>query len=623
MSSDDDHNEKLNAEDGNASFELRDSYYSVDDDHANNGDKSTRISFALENSVSKLPGSSLANATGANEAFMHASTVSNKTWKSNETVHMDGEGKVVEGYENGDDDDYDDDDGKRSPSRSVSSLKSRESELAATPTAKNKNRRKEQSSASWLKKLLETPEEKEKRVRNEKLIARQTASRWGKDILDEEDSTAHVEEEDNNNLQPLPEDEDGESGLGGGFVNTFRQIVENIMVQQGERNDSGLDAIDETTHKSVNTSNTGKSSKNLGTALSTFLDHTFAKFDPKVRADPQFRASVEKIAARRAELQTLRAARRNKTPRHRRQIINSIHQQKQLFIKELRTAAYRYRKDPSAPCVKKVYEAQILRVVHGKVPEDDDDNESDKKNRRESVFDMWKKDDIDKLLDSCNFDYEYAPSGEEEEEFVGKNIIVDHASLVPLEAKVLRAQHNEWMTKNQMELTRAFEQKFVQYLSCELVPKIKEESKGLKDSKEWNDKLEDARQSNAELSEAYRAHVAAQERLIAVYREHDPDKELERGSAHRDSEIPRSGSFDHGNISPLPSPVVSPKKKTKSPDVDNPNLWLDKLSSSVKSLILPDGAKEEDADRPVSESSTTKVENNEESIPDASNVTQS
>mmetsp|Transcript_31430 Transcript_31430/g.73961 ORF Transcript_31430/g.73961 Transcript_31430/m.73961 type:complete len:613 (+) Transcript_31430:225-2063(+) len=584
---------------GNESLELKTSWSGEEEDKkGTNGNES----FGLDNSVSKLPGSSLVRATGADQegdAAMHASNISTKTWKSNQTVHIDGDGSYVK------------EDGSDDPTPPSSPSDARD---------KKKDRLKEQNYTSWFQKLLEKPEERQRRIQNEKLIARQTSSRWGMDI-DEEDSTAHVDEEDN--LQPTPkEQQEGENNDDEKAENrrpglwNVGNSVRNFL-QKGS--DEELDIIDEENEKSVNTSNTARSAKsgnnnnnNLGTALSTFWEHTFAKFDPKVHADPQFQASIQKIESVRAELQTLRATRRHKTLRRQRQIINSIQQQKQFFVTELRTTSYRYRRDPFAPCVKEVYEAEILRVVHGIIPEEEaEDNGSDNKDdmqqskRRESVWDIAKRDGIDMLLDSCNFDYGYAPPPIDEETEESFDDVdpqpVDHATLIPFETKVLRAQHNEWMTENQMELTRNFEQQFVQHLLSELLPKLREEAHALPESEEWKCKLEDARKSNAELTEAYQAHIAAQERLLAVYREHDTDKEADGEN------LSQGGSFDDGNISPLASPVVS-AKATKSLNGGNkPNPWLKNLFPKLGKTDNDDG----EAEAEVSDTGTGDEENKE------------
>lgn len=441
---------------------------------------------------------------------------------------------------------------------------------------------------------------------------------------------------------------------------------------------------------------------------------------------------MESSEATRKKLREAKVRHQQQTRRQERQIKNAVGQQKGFLEKELQKQALYYRSDPNAPFVETVYEPEIWRVVHGtsarkaKAGGDandaatgggaaaaaatatgDNDGDGDKAepppnaadgddtktsaanttaSTNTSVSSMEgsmhtldynytydqtpKKDGIDLLLDSSNFDYGYAPKDVEadntmgdsdsDDEWaggfaptrVGRNATVDHDTLVPQEANLLRARHNEWMTQNQMELVRAFEQRYIEHVYHELLPQLKDVggvaassttssgggggvvgnndddfrdelpssllSAGSLSMAQYSTRIRDAEQGNAVLLDAYKAHVDAQERLLEAYRERCVPSDVEEE---------KDGAFDDGAVSPLASPVVTTNKKSVSATTTNNNNDDDKdkdkgMFKNLKTWLGPkpkpendnggDGGDEEDDDNDANDEQEAANETNDD-----------
>jgi len=107
---------------------------------------------------------------------------------------------------------------------------------------------------------------------------------------------------------------------------------------------------------------------------------------------------------------------------------------------------------------------------------------------------------------------------------------VDPESLIPLETKLLRADHSSMMVEVQGTMAREYRQSDVEHFSLKLGPIIKKEQQWLTKaykSEEYLSKLKELEAHTAALKEAYEAAVAAQEKLIESLRERVPPEEEE------------------------------------------------------------------------------------------------
>jgi len=631
------------------------------------------------------------------------------------------------------------------PKKLIGSPENGQSKKAGSPirsARKNGSSNGDPSSSSWFQKLTakkETPEEKEKRLKNEALLEKQVPSRWGKDILEEDDeeekdavpelkeeaeNTATEAEEDEtdtvkqvknlieksfgsalvafkgkesesaNGGEDQADDEDGERGpkkappmgrgnrwamMGSAAMTSVRNIQRGLMkedandnnnsqsIAEGDEKDdvgeslgkleellespnrrpnmwknrgaaaftsmrnvlgggaasrrrsllnpdeSSSHADDDLDSKSVHSdpgklnressSDNDKDNNNkLLSSIATFWEHTRAKFDPEVWADPEVQESVAAIEKLRKQLDDCRADYRSNTRRRERQIENSIRQQKTFLTRKLHRNMYGYKKDPFHPCIKDVYQKEILIIVHEATSlGGDDDSELE-------------KDGIDDLLASERFDYDYKPEetdeanknneglgaffskvggGDNEKSGETSSVVgsifstdsagVGHDSMVPLETRLIRAQHNEWMTDHQMELARSFQQKSIEHL-YDLLPELRKDHEKLKaiPQEALDVKVKELEAYNKELREAYQAHLEAQEKLLAIYRERytpsvDEEDEDEKKEEDKEKNGEEEDAFDPTSIDAPSSP--SPPKR--------PGMWAKNLSQSVRGLFGP------------------------------------
>lgn len=400
---------------------------------------------------------------------------------------------------------------------------------------------------------------------------------------------------------------------GGGAASRRRELENGD--ESSSHADDGLDANSvhsdpgwsdrESTKKPNNNSNDKSDGNNLLSSIGTFWEHTRARFDPEVWADPEIQESVAAIEKLKKKLDDCRNEHRSDTRRRERQIENSIMQQKTFLARKLHRQMYGYKRDPFHSCIKEVYEKEILIIVHEATTlggGDDDDSQRE-------------KDDIDELLDSKKFDFDFKEADDKKKGGEGlggllsfgrkdkkrgeTNSIsgdpslrsedpstirsVTHDSLVPLETKLLRAQHNEWMTDHQMELARGFQQKSVERL-YDLLPELRKEHEKLKaiPQEKMDEKIKELEASNNALKEAYQAHVEAQEKLLAIYREryvpsvHGDDAEEEN------EEKKKEDNDAEGNDVSASAPSTLSRNPRK-----RPTIWAKKMGESVRGLFVP------------------------------------
>ena len=363
----------------------------------------------------------------------------------------------------------------------------------------------------------------------------------------------------------------------------------------------------DSTKESNNNINDNSDGNNLLSSIGNFWEHTRARFDPEVWSDPEIQESVAAIEKLKKKLDDCRNEHRSDTRRRERQIENSIMQQKTFLARKLHRQMYGYKRDPFHSCIKEVYEKEILIIVHEATTlggDGDDDSQRE-------------KDDIDELLDSKKFDFDLKEAETDAKKKGGEGLrgvlsfgrkdktkgetnsisgdpslrsedpstvkSVAHDSLVPLETKLLRAQHNEWMTDHQMELARGFQQKSVEHL-YDILPELRKEHEKIKaiPQEKMDEKIKELEASNNALKEAYQAHVEAQEKLLAIYRErYDPSvyrDDAEEENENKKKEDNKAEGNDNFASSPS-TPTRGPQKR--------PNMWAKKMGQSVRGLFGP------------------------------------
>ena len=385
----------------------------------------------------------------------------------------------------------------------------------------------------------------------------------------------------------------------------------------GGNDDDGDDADDE---KSVQSEpdrldrGENDNNNNLLFHIGNFVRYHRAKFDAEVWADPEIQESVKAIEKLRTKLQDSRTEHRSETRRREKQVENSIRQQKIFLARKLHRLTYGYKKDPFHPCIREVYEKEIRIIVH----------------EATSLFGNpdaeHEKDDIDAMLDSSRFDYD--PEFEKTEndnattrsgdgsiidQFFGRKTIgddrsvdtldddsmelepengrtINRDSLIPLETRLLRAQHNEWMTDHQMKLARTSSQQSVGYF-IDLLPELRVEHEKIKaiPQSSVDTKIREMEESNAALKKAYEAHLEAQEKLLAIYREryvpsvHEDEKD-EESVTNKDKPKETDDDDDDENgekDDTFGTPPTTPIKHLR------PNLWAKNISQSVRGLFGP------------------------------------
>jgi len=357
-------------------------------------------------------------------------------------------------------------------------------------------------------------------------------------------------------------------------------------------------------HDSASLSDTNKSKdQNLLSHIGNFWQHTRARFDPEVWNDPEIKETLVAIEMLRTKLHDNRHKHRNETRRRERQIENSISQQKNFLARRLARQMYNYRSNPFHPCIKEVYEKEILIIVH-EVTNLGVDDESEAE-----------KDGIDKLLDSERFDFDYDDESDEEVDvnegqdtlgaFFGKQKeaggekkrsdaasvdgslfsvdgstvqVAGHNSVVPHQTRLIRAQHNEMIIDHQMKLVRSFQQKSIEEW-YDVLPEQRKEHDKLKaiPQSALEAKVKEMEESNKKMKEAYQAHVEVQEKLLAIYRERYVPSEHDEEDEENTKE--ENGEEEDGFKSQPSSPMKGVPKR--------PGMWAKNLSQSVRGLFGP------------------------------------
>jgi len=349
-----------------------------------------------------------------------------------------------------------------------------------------------------------------------------------------------------------------------------------------------------------NSNNHHHKNNNIRTAISNFWQHTRLKFDSEVWNDPAIQETMASIEKLRKKIHDSKTEHKFETRRRERQIENSILQQKTFLARKLHRQMYGYKKDPYDPCVKEVYEKEILIIVHEVTSLGGDD--------------VSEKDDIDELLDSNKFDYDYHdvvidgkksddkrgdggnsiddPSVNTQDTESGNRSVNHRNSIVPLQTRVLRAQHNELMTDHQMELARGFQQKSVEHL-YDLLPELQKDHEQLKaiPQHRMDAKLHKLQASNEALQKSYQAHVEAQEAILAIYRERyvpsvHEDDENNDDNDNEATKKERNSDNDNNNDNGEDAFDSPPKGPPKGPP-KRPGMWAKNLQQSVRGIFGP------------------------------------
>ena len=382
---------------------------------------------------------------------------------------------------------------------------------------------------------------------------------------------------------------------------TQQHVNTNDENDEEEDNKSSITAL-----SSNSISNILVKTQQTSTAVSEWWEQTKLKLNPEVWLDPQLQVYLQQIQTVKLELHEQRyGPHRSSVRQQQRHTVRSIHQQKAFLVRklarQLADCTAHHRKTGTAG-ERDVYETEILAIVH---------EEGLTALELKDLIDVKGPDDIDKLLDSTNFDYSYCESSHDEEKEQEKEdtedktvegntsvsshgnggvgrvstlhenefgdddddknndnenensnrdgsdkiidtkkkkratknataaavISIDHSTLVPLEVKVLRAQHTEWMAEHQMDCVRTFQQQEMERM-YDIRTEQQLERETLRSTNHLQCKIEALRTTNDAWQAAYHQHVENQETLIAYLRDHVSPE-------HRDPSLP----------SPPPSPI--------------------------------------------------------------------
>eukprot|EP00535_Pseudo-nitzschia_heimii_P008107 CAMPEP_0197182676 /NCGR_PEP_ID=MMETSP1423-20130617/6555_1 /TAXON_ID=476441 /ORGANISM="Pseudo-nitzschia heimii, Strain UNC1101" /LENGTH=1169 /DNA_ID=CAMNT_0042633131 /DNA_START=326 /DNA_END=3835 /DNA_ORIENTATION=+ len=474
----------------------------------------------------------------------------------------------------------------------------------------------------------------------------------------DEDATGRSEsivEEDENDTEDKDKDEDDDKikemknrrsfmwkNKGAAAFTSVRNTLEGASLRRKsilESEDDGGDADDEKFVQSEPDRldrEENQNKNNLFVHIGNFVRYHRARLDAEVWADPEIQESLGNIEKLKTKLQDRRTKHRSVTRRREKQVENSITQQKIHLARKLYRLTYGYKKDPFHPCIKEVYEKEIRIIVH----------------EATSLFGdadvEFEKDDIDDLLDSSRFeddpvliedtDNATTKSGDGSiiDQFFRKTIGDDRSvdtldddsilvpgdghtlnrdSLIPLETRLLRAQHNEWMTKHQMDIARTSQQKMVAYF-IDRIPELRDEHEKIKAIPQTSvdAKIRELEESNAALKKAYEAHLEAQEKMLAIYREryvpseHEDDDKEDESVTKKDKTKETNDDDDDDDDEngekddTFGTPPATPTKQVR------PNMWAKNISQSVRGLFGPkkdekDGDKAEGNDDPAGDNS--------------------
>jgi len=367
----------------------------------------------------------------------------------------------------------------------------------------------------------------------------------------------------------------GSSASAGMMASSARNIPGgNDSNNNNENDDRSRGGESVITNRTFNTSRTT-------TSLSIGILALLGKYPP----DPEIQHYVKKIAVLKAKLIDYRRGTHRATiieeQQRQRQLENSITQQKQVLVNKLLVKVHGCRY-ASGVTSNAPYEKEIHDVVH--------------KPYELELKDLQRKDPIDDLLDTRHFDYGYKPdtgssddddddddscdefcnddeeymdsdssekggggkdkdkkkeatkeSGRSKKDKDSKKFTIVHSTLIPLEVKLVRSQHNEVMTDHQMECVRSFQQHEIEQL-YELISQYQKEKKEELLSNTMQPTITELRDNNVALKNAYQAHMKAQEKMIALLREHVlPDHREPTSPSQREGEGEVNKNNDNHN----------------------------------------------------------------------------
>lgn len=356
---------------------------------------------------------------------------------------------------------------------------------------------------------------------------RQQSSRWNntapRPSSSEKHGTTTTTSDDAaaNNIAPLKDDDD------------VAKVTKKIILEQQEKDDSGVDRDD--TIMGGN-GDDGKDGKDVAPATST----TTTTLTSSVSSFLQRRkSSIWKLScdvSQQAQQQAAAAAAAYEQYQH-----NKVMEQEDVILQ---------------------HTIRQLQVVHDQLKEQQQTNRSQwqeyqkeqadiKAQKNALARDLWLKEQNNKLnplglkeykvlfLPESSSSLEKQQQQAEAAAAVATALDVDDASttslvvlmekdqhkLVTAQAKLCRAQHNEWMTDRQMVMMRNFQQEMIDFMFHGMLPTLQSEKVQLEE--EGKNDIEHMKQSKQELEELYLKMTALQEQLLEEYRSKLTPEELE------------------------------------------------------------------------------------------------
>ena len=147
---------------------------------------------------------------------------------------------------------------------------------------------------------------------------------------------------------------------------------------------------------------------------------------------------------------------------------------------------------------------------------------------------------------------------EDQEIAVDKDRKKKYQKELTAQAKLLRAQHNDWMTDHQMEMVRSFQQEMIDYLYNIQLPELKQERET---TREWGqNQIDQTETIKEELQVVCDEIVSLQERLLEQYCSNLSPEQLEelknerKEAEHANVESHSKDTTAHGKETPPPPP---------------------------------------------------------------------
>jgi hypothetical protein len=101
----------------------------------------------------------------------------------------------------------------------------------------------------------------------------------------------------------------------------------------------------------------------------------------------------------------------------------------------------------------------------------------------------------------------------------------EQVKVITAQAKLCRAQHNEWMTDRQMEMIRTFQQEMIDYMFNGMMPTLKNEA--LQVEQKGKEDVEKFRSYKHEVERLYQKIITLQEQIMQEYRSKLTPEELD------------------------------------------------------------------------------------------------